>query len=104
MRVSAASEISCVRPLVGISPGAVALVVGVGSLGGGAVTPTVGTSPAKAEAERTQVRVSVIIKRFIDVSPLKVEDARVLTSGKNRATSRSSCKGRERTTNIRSVW
>ncbi len=42
--------------------------------------PTEGTSPARAEPERAQVRASVIKNRFMDISPLKVEDARVLTS------------------------
>src|ERR1700730_2686258 len=75
-RSSAASDASCAKPTDGISPGAVEVDAGGG--GGGAVTPTVGTSPAKTEAERTQVTTSVIIKRFIQVSPF--EDARLLTS------------------------
>jgi hypothetical protein len=51
-------------------------------LGGGAKIPPDGTSPAKAEAERKQLRVIAIAKRFINVSPLKDEDARILTSGR----------------------
>ena len=67
-KVSAASDISCAKPPDGISPGPVEVD------GGGAVTPTDGTSPAKAEPERTQVRASVIIKRFMNVSPLRMQD------------------------------
>jgi hypothetical protein len=77
MRVSPVSVISCVRPTLGTSPVAVG---GAGSSGGGAEIPTEGTSPAKTAPERTQVRVTIIAKRFMDISPLKVEDARVLTS------------------------
>ena len=85
---NAASDISCAKPPDGISPGAVEVDGG----GGGAVTPTVGTSPARVEAERTRLRVIAIAKRFMDASPLGFDDARFLTSEKNRTTSGSSCK------------
>ena len=35
--------------------------------GGGGATPIVGMSPAKAEMDRTQVRISAIPSRFIDL-------------------------------------
>jgi hypothetical protein len=46
------------------------------------VKPTDSTSPAKAEPVSTQVRATAITNRFMDLSPLKVEDAKALTSGK----------------------
>jgi hypothetical protein len=73
---------------VDISPVAVC----VAPLGGGGAGPTMGTSPAKAETERTQLRLIAITKRFMDVLLMEIDDARVLTSSENRATSRSSCK------------
>jgi hypothetical protein len=39
-------------------------------LGGGAVTPQVGISPAIAEPDRTHVKAIVSKSRFIDVSPI----------------------------------
>jgi hypothetical protein len=56
-----------VKPLVGISPGAFVLVVGVVSSGAGELTPTVGMSPASADIEKTKVRVNAIKNRFMDV-------------------------------------
>ena len=49
---------------VGISPGAVVVVVGVD-----VVVETVGISPASAETERTQVIATVNMNRFIGVTP-----------------------------------
>jgi len=69
MRVSAVSVTSCVKPTVGMSPGAVGAA---GSSGGGAVTPTDGTSPARAELERIQVRAMVMVKRFIEFFSFEV--------------------------------
>src|SRR5258706_13731033 len=62
-RSNAVSDNSCAKPPDGISPGAVEVDGG----GGGAVTPTEGSSPAKAEPERTQVSAIVIAKRFMEV-------------------------------------
>jgi hypothetical protein len=55
-----------------MSPGEVEVVVCVAPFGGGAGIPTDGTSPAKADAERTQLRVIAIANRFMDVSPFEV--------------------------------
>lgn len=78
--IRASFEICCAIPLVGISPGEVACIVAVVTGGAGGTKPTVGTSPAKVVVERALVKATVITKRFMYVSPLKVGDARVLTS------------------------
>jgi hypothetical protein len=79
--------------------GAVCVVL----LGGGGMESPVGTSPAKTTTERRQVKAVAIRKRFIDVSPSKIEDARLLTSCENRATSKNCCKATGRAINIRRV-
>lgn len=48
-------------PVVGISPGAVVTT----GLGVGATTPIVGISPATAETEKTHVRATANMKRFM---------------------------------------
>ena len=62
------------------------------SFGGGA-GPTIGICPANTEPESTKVIAIAIANRFMGcLSFWKFEDARVLTSAENRATSVSSCK------------
>ena len=75
---------------VGTSPGEVAVCVV--ACGGGEGESLIGISPARAVTESTLARAMAVKNRFMDVSPLKVGDARILTSDENRATSRSSCK------------
>jgi hypothetical protein len=58
----------------------VVLVIAGGS-GGGGGTKSHGICPAKAETESTQVRTVVIVKRFIDVSPLRFGNAKLLALG-----------------------
>lgn len=64
MRVSAVSVTSCVKPLVGISPGAVGVDV---SSGGGALKPPDGISPASVGTEKTHVKATATRNRFIEV-------------------------------------
>ena len=39
--------------------------------GGGDATPIVGMSPAKAETDRAQVKISAIPSRFMDFAPVR---------------------------------
>ncbi len=89
---SAALDISSVTTPVCVSPGEVVVVVCVVPWGAGEGEPLVGISPAKADVESTHAKTIAINNRFMFVSPLKVEDARFLTSGENRTTSGNSCK------------
>lgn len=54
-------------PMVGISPGSV--VVAIAGVGEGVTTPQVGISPASAETEKTHVKATVNMNRFIGVTP-----------------------------------
>ena len=96
MRPTVASVISYVSPPEGRSPGAItdeACISSGGGGGGGGVMPIVGTSPAKEELAKTHVRAKAITKRFIVLLLFEVlDDAKILTSAGNRATSRTSCK------------
>lgn len=60
-----------VEPVVGISPAAVAVLVGGG--GGGATIPVEGISPARTPPESAHARVIANAKRLIlSVSPLRM--------------------------------
>src|SRR5829696_1779596 len=84
-------------PVVGISPGAGA-TAGVGV---GATTPIVGISPAIAETERTQVRATANMKRFMGVAPyLRSKHVNLCISPKIRATRQHFLQGRPQRTNI----
>lgn len=91
--------VGSMAPSVGMLPGEVSSVVCVVPLGGGDITPQVGISPAKAEAERTHVKAIVIRDRFIDVSPLW-KRCKTLYIGRNRTTSHDSLQAAWRQTNI----
>ena len=70
IKADSASLESCSdTPRVGMSPGEV--VVPAVPYEAGAGAPTVGTSPAKAEDERTHARATSNENRFTDFSPLK---------------------------------
>ena len=69
MRVSALSVTSCVRPTLGTSPVAVGAA---GSSGGGAVTPLVDISPAKADIARAEVNAIATKNRFMICSPYEL--------------------------------
>jgi hypothetical protein len=66
-------------PPDGISPGLVVIVTSVVPLAGGGAMPPEGISPANVEVHSTHVKPAIIMKRFMS-SPLKVGDARFLTS------------------------
>jgi hypothetical protein len=80
------SDTVTAEPTVGTSPVTAEPTVGINPVeavvipSGGGATGTEGISPPQATDERKHVRASAIAKRFIDVSPLDFEDAKVLTS------------------------
>jgi hypothetical protein len=47
--------------------------------GGGSDLPPVGISPAKIEVDNAHMSASVIANRFMDVAPLRLENAEIST-------------------------
>jgi tetratricopeptide (TPR) repeat protein len=60
----------------------------------GAGAPTVGMSPANAEAERTHVKATVIRNLFIDDSPLRLKPCKAFYMELNSTTTQDSLQGR----------
>ena len=86
MADSAASVICCSASVLAESTHtAVVSVEVIGSgvgLGAGAGESTTCTSPANTDMKSTHVKLSVIARRFMNVAPLEIDDARFLTSAR----------------------
>ena len=102
MRVSAASVTSCVRTDTRYLPCCDQCWWFIGRRRG---DTTDGTSPRLPRWKQKEHRSepSLIKKRFMDVSPLKVEDARVLTSSRIKQLPEVLASRCRKATNIRSV-
>lgn len=88
-----------VLPVVGISPGAV--VIATAGSDAGATTPQVGISPASAETERTPVKATVNMNRFMGVTPcLRSKHVNLFISPKIRTIRQHFLQGRAERTNI----